>query len=126
MPNDFPTAAVAPLPKRKPRRDEAIEPGRLARSLPLGWVKIGERQYKVAGNKEPFYYVDLSLDVPCTCDDALKGGHLCKHAMRAMTVERDPAIFDQVLQLYERQIQHERESMPRTKRRRRTAGQDGE
>lgn len=124
----MPLLATGGASAAPPRRDQAIEPKRLGRSLTLAWVRIGEGQYKVAGQDEPFYYVDLSLDVPCTCVDATIAGYLCKHALRCLTVERDPRVFEAVLAEYERQVRREREAAARPtapRRARRTTQTEG-
>lgn len=109
-----------------PRRDEAIEPGRLARSLTRAWVKTGPRQYRIAGVHQPWYDVDLDSDTPCYCESARFSGIMCLHELRARTVERDPRVFDAVVALYERRVRQDEEAQrasraPRPARRRRAA-----
>ena len=66
------------------------DPRRLQRAFGLACRKLGEHQYAVAGNEEPFYYVNLDLDVPCTCADAQYRGHtMCKHELSARLHDGD-------------------------------------
>jgi hypothetical protein len=40
-------------------------------------------QFRVRGQDEPFYDINLELDTPCTCADAWHRGRGCKHELSA-------------------------------------------
>lgn len=110
------------------RRDEAIEPGRLARAIGRAWEQIGPRQYRIAGVHRPYYDVDLDSDLPCDCESARYSGLMCLHELKARIVERDPRVFAHVLALAERQVRREREAAARPtapRRARRTTQTEG-
>lgn len=79
----------------------AYKPDRLRRAWQLvksGRVeRLGGTQYRVAGNVEPVYYVDLASEQPCTCldlhhrSDAIHGQ--CKHLLAARLASLDPALL---------------------------------
>jgi hypothetical protein len=70
------------------------DPRRLQRAFSLACKKLGERHYAVAGNDEPFYYVNLDLDVPCTCADSqYRGSTMCKHELSARLHDGDPQLI---------------------------------
>jgi uncharacterized Zn finger protein len=79
----------------------AYRPDRLHRAWQLvtsGCVeRLGGTQYRVAGNVEPDYYVDLMGDQPCTCRDMEYRGtailHNCKHVLAARLAALDPALL---------------------------------
>jgi hypothetical protein len=72
-----------PLNKMRPRRDESIEPGRLRRAIKrLPFVEqVGPRQFRVKGNDEPWYAVDLDVEPPCYCKDRENRGVQCLHEL---------------------------------------------
>lgn len=73
------------------------EPGRLARAKDLAIEKVGPRQYRVRGQDEPFYMVDLDVDPPCYCADQENRGKQiggkCKHVLAALLQEHNPALM---------------------------------
>lgn len=79
----------------------AYRPDRLHRAWQLvtsGCVeRMGGMQYRVAGNVEPDYYVDLMGDQPCTCRDMeYRGTQIlqnCKHVLAARLAGLDPALL---------------------------------
>lgn len=76
-------------------------PDRLHRAWQLvtsGCVeRLGGTQYRVAGNVEPDYYVDLMGDQPCTCRDMEYRGtaihQQCKHVLASRLASLDPALL---------------------------------
>lgn len=76
-------------------------PDRLHRAWQLvtnGCVeRLGGTQYRVAGNVQPVYHVDLSAEIPCYCRDAefrnteIHG--MCKHSLAARLAGLDPALL---------------------------------
>jgi hypothetical protein len=81
------TRAVAPTdPKAKPKRSN--KPTRLRSAWKLVASEkiqiLPDGTYRVPGNEEPWYTVDLRQDPPCHCKDMEFGGgdeHQCKHAL---------------------------------------------
>lgn len=69
------------------------EPGRLRRAAVLAVKKLGPNQYRVRGQDEPFYDVNLDLDTPCTCKDAEFHGRGCKHELAARLHNGDSALI---------------------------------
>lgn len=108
-------------------------PDRLARAWQLvksGRVeRLGGGQFRVAGNDEPEYFVDLSVDPPCYCaDQNYRGGstnHQCKHSLAGRLAMLDPSLLQVIADNIERQMQQEREAATR-RRRRRTTTQETE
>lgn len=84
-------------PDRLRRAWELVTSGRVER--------IGPRQYKVAGNVEPFYYVDLSAEIPCMCRDEENRGekihHQCKHRLAARLAAKETALLLSLIELME-------------------------
>ena len=65
-----------------------------------GYVEaLGGSRYKVAGSRQPFYYVDLGQETPCYCLD-MEHRHKgieqfnCKHMMAARLAALDPELLD--------------------------------
>jgi hypothetical protein len=87
----------------------AYRPDRLRRAWQLvkgGMVKpLGPGQYKVAGNVEPVYYVDLAGDPPCMCrDQEYRGSAIkqqCKHTLAARIAAQDPAVLLALIEFME-------------------------
>jgi hypothetical protein len=85
----------------------AHDPGRFARAFKLardGGVKqIGPRQYRVAGNEQPYYDVDLDGDPPCYCEDQDWSGRRirnnCKHTLAARIVAQEPSVIPSLMEL---------------------------
>jgi hypothetical protein len=63
--------------------EQGYEPGRLRRAAQLAVKRLGAQQFEIRGQDEPFYFVDLSADVPCYCKDAEYHGRGCKHFLAA-------------------------------------------
>lgn len=85
----------------------AHDPGRFARAFKLardGHVEqVGPRQFKVAGNEQPYYDVDLDGDPMCYCDDQDWAGRKirnnCKHVLAARIVAKDPSVIPSLMEL---------------------------
>ena len=106
-------------------------PDRLARAWQLvksGRVeRLGGGRFRIAGNVEPEYFVDLNGDPPCYCMDMEMRGrtiHYCKHTLAARLAQLEPALLQVIADNIERQMQQEREAA--TRRRRRTTTQETE
>lgn len=106
-----------------PRRDEAIEPGRLRRAVALlPFVEqIGPRDFRVKGNDEPQYHVSLDTNPPCYCRDAEMRGMQCKHEICCRLRLREPQVVQALGDLLLQQEKNLKEAMRRTRRRKRTA-----
>lgn len=97
------------------RREQTIEPGRARRALfEVSGVRTGPGQFRVWGNDEDFYDVDLAADQPCYCrDQEIVGRRIpyCKHRLWAMMASGDLRIIRAVAELvYEPKVTAERES----------------
>lgn len=85
----------------------AHDPARLRRAWSLvksGRVeRVGPMQFKVAGNKERTYDVDLSVDPPCYCDDLWYRGRRirnnCKHTLSARIANKEPAVLLSLIEI---------------------------
>ena len=71
----------------------AYEPGRLRRAAQLAVRRLGPHQYRVRGQDEPHYDVNLELDTPCTCADAWHRGRGCKHELAGRLHDGDMALI---------------------------------
>ncbi len=91
------SAVTAHRPDRLRRAWQLVKSGRVER--------LGGTQFKVAGNVEPAYYVDLSAEIPCTCrDEEYRGAqikHQCKHLLASRIAAKDPAILLSLIELME-------------------------
>lgn len=59
----------------------------MRRAAVLGCVKIGERQYRVRGQVEEYY--DVNVDPACYCLDQRHRGEMCKHEISARLQDGD-------------------------------------
>jgi hypothetical protein len=110
---------VARAPKSEVERKHyngEYEPGRLRRAAVLAVKQMGPKEYAVAGQEEPVYFVNLNIDVPCTCMDATMHGRGCKHELAARLQTGEPAL---VMALGQMLLQAEQRSaaLQRTTRR---------
>lgn len=69
--------------------EQGYEPGRLRRAAQLAVKRLGPNQFRIRGQDEPFYDVNLDLDTPCTCADAWHRGRGCKHELQARMANGD-------------------------------------
>jgi hypothetical protein len=69
------------------------DPGRLRRGAVRAVVRLGPHQYRVAGNVEPWYDVNLELDVPCCCKWAFYHGRGCLHELAARLHDGDAKLL---------------------------------
>ena len=106
-------------------------PDRLARAWQLvksGRVeRLGGGRFRIAGNVEPEYFVDLNGDPPCYCMDMEMRGrtiHYCKHTLAARLAQLEPALLQVIADNIERQMQQEREGAARRTRQRKAAHQE--
>lgn len=85
--------------------------------------RLGGTQYRVAGNDEPDYYVDLMGDQMCTCRDQEYRGaqikQMCKHVLAARLAALDPALLQAIADTMEMReaVQKEARELRRTNRR---------
>lgn len=89
------------------------DPARLRRAAVRPSVRLGPNQFRVKGNVEKYYDVNLDLDVPCTCYDAEYHGRGCLHELRARLhrgdVELLQALGDMLLKQEQRNTELERD-----------------
>jgi hypothetical protein len=91
-------AAALNPPKAKPGRSHKSSRLRSAWKL-VASEKIQvlpDGTFRVPGNEEPFYTVDLRQDPPCHCKDMEYGAgdeHQCKHALACRLMTSDPMIL---------------------------------
>lgn len=69
------------------------DPSRLRRASLLACDRLGPAQFRVAGQKEPFYDVDLTGDPMCYCEDHKNRGVQCKHILRARLASGDESLL---------------------------------
>lgn len=69
------------------------DPNRLRRGAARAVRKLGPHQYRVRGNHEPYYDVNLDLDTPCTCPDAQFHGRGCLHELAARLHDGDARLI---------------------------------
>jgi hypothetical protein len=84
--------------------------------------RLGGGRFRIAGNVEPEYFVDLNGDPPCYCMDMSMRGrtiHYCKHVLSARLAQLEPDLLQVIADNIERQMQQEREARrkPRSPRR---------
>lgn len=70
----------------------SYDPARLRRAAVLAVRKIGPQQYRVRGQSQWSYDVDLSADIPCYCKDAEYHGRGCKHELASRLAAGDQAL----------------------------------
>lgn len=111
----------------------AHDPGRFARAvalakLPGGVTRMGPTQFRVVGQHEPEYFVDLSVDPACYCGDmqnrGAQIGYNCKHVLASRLAMKDPALDNSLMEFAYAQMQRAKELEQRNKeltRRRRKA-----
>lgn len=79
----------------------AHDPGRLRRAWALviaGKVEqVGPTQFRITGNDEPGYDVDVAGDPPCYCADSFHRGRRirnnCKHTLAGRLALQDPSLL---------------------------------
>jgi hypothetical protein len=59
----------------------------------LAVKRLGPMQFRVRGQDEPFYDVNLEIDTPCTCMDAYHHGRGCKHELSARMANGDMGLI---------------------------------
>lgn len=96
-------------PMRSPSDELPIEPERLRKAAKLAVKRLGPMQFRVRGQHEHFYDVNLELDTPCCCLDAWYHGRNCKHELAAKLHLPDPHTFNALVSMYERAIKAGRE-----------------
>lgn len=87
--------------RKKSRSDEGHRADRLRRAWALikaGSVeRLGGTRFRVAGNDESSYDIDLSVSPPCYCADMWYRGRQirdnCKHTLAARLAGLDPALL---------------------------------
>lgn len=111
----------------RPRRERAIEPGRLERAgLLLPFVEqVGPRQFRVKGHDEPEYGVNLDSDEICGCRDAYYRTLRCKHQLVCEIIARDPMVLLAFGQLLLRKQEHAKELHRQVRAVRRTVRKAG-
>lgn len=100
------------------------KPDRFARAVQLvlsGRVeRLGGSQYRVAGNVEPTYDVDLTGDPMCYCRDMENRGvaikYQCKHVLSARLAGLDPSLVQVLADRIEREQQEADAARPKRKK----------
>lgn len=69
----------------------AFDPARLKRAVALlkGAERMGPSEFRVRGQDEPEYYVNLDGDPVCYCKDSEYHGRGCKHELAALLLNGD-------------------------------------
>lgn len=107
----------------------AHDPGRFARAFNLAYSgkveHLGGTHYRVAGNEQPYYDVDIAGDQPCYCDDQDWAGRKiknnCKHVLAAKILAQSPEVIASLMELAYQRQQRAAELERKTRRRRETA-----
>ncbi len=84
-----------------------IDRARLARSLRLAGVKVGEGRYRVDGGREA-HWVDLyTASIPrCDCADHLWRESVCKHILAALVREGHERVIREIGGLFAELTDH--------------------
>lgn len=92
----------------------AFCPHRFRRAVQLAVVKTGPRQYRVRGQKQEWWDVDLDGDPPCYCPDMENRGRRiqgkCKHVLSALLQARDPKMMQALVDEMTRRIQRDEDA----------------
>ena len=88
--------AKGPAAPLKAHCELPVEPGRLRRAALLGVRRVGEEEYEVVGQDEPFYYVALGGDPPCYCADSAHRRVQCNHFLAARLANGDMGLIQQL------------------------------
>lgn len=100
-------------------------PGRFARAVELARrdgavTQMGPRQFRVVGNDEPEYFVDLDENPACYCDDIRNAGwktnNTCKHILACRLAIKDPSLENSLMEFAYAQMQRVQELERRTRR----------
>jgi hypothetical protein len=103
----------------------AHDPGRFARAFQLAYTgkveHLGGTQYRVAGNEQKYYDVDIAAEQPCYCaDQDFEGRKIrnnCKHVLAAKILAKSPEVIQSLMELaYQRQQRAEELEAKRTRR----------
>jgi predicted nucleic acid-binding Zn finger protein len=84
-------------------------------------TRLGPTQFRVVGQDEPEYFVDLGGDPPCYCADirnaGWKTGNMCKHILACRLAIKDPTLDNSLMEFAYQQMQRaaELERRPRKK-----------
>lgn len=91
----------------------AYDPARFRRAVQLAIVQTGPRTYRVRGQKQEWWDVDLDGDPPCYCPDMENRGRRiqgkCKHTIAALLQARDPAMVQALVDDYLRKLEQDDE-----------------
>lgn len=81
-------------------------------------VRMGPMQFRVKGNHQKWYYINLELDTPCECMDSFYHGRPCLHEISARLQIGDPgliaALGQELLKAQQRADDLERRTKRRT------------
>lgn len=91
----MPDALIARGPKRAAEStpDRPYDPARLRRASRLTVQRLGNGQFRVSGQHERYYDVDVTADIPCYCKDAEYHGRGCKHELACRLASGDMALI---------------------------------
>lgn len=119
MLNDFLTA-VQKLPARAPS-GASVEYGRLCRAI--GIIRagqesptiepLGQGQFRVKGNVQPVYDVDLTADQRCYCKDAEFSpwfDRMCKHEIACRLAQQEPGMIAHMVDVIAKEEARKREA----------------
>lgn len=111
---------VARGPKRAAEQslDQPYDPARLRRAAQLVVRPLGPGQFRVSGQHQKWYDVDVTADVPCYCKDAEYHGTGCKHLLAAQLASGNmtliQALGDMLLRAQQRSDELERQTRRRS------------
>src|SRR5438105_312245 len=101
--------------------NRTIERGRLLRGMALlpFMEELGPNLFRVRGNEEPLYYVNLDGDPVCYCDDskhAPREGRMCKHEIVCRLYSMEEGVLTAMNDILVNRQQHLAEHTQRTRR----------
>lgn len=83
----------APTTEQKKVEGPGYDPARLRRASVRACIQLGPNQFRVEGRHEKYYDVNLDLDTPCDCKDAMHHGSGCLHELRARLQRGDGTLM---------------------------------
>src|SRR5689334_18766891 len=95
-----------------------VEYGRLVRAIAIiragqrdgkpTLKRLGPQQFKVRGNDQPVYYVDLTAEQRCWCKDAefsSRYERMCKHEIACRLANMEPGMLSHMVDVIAREEQ---------------------
>lgn len=119
--NDFLAPILTKVPRRAPE-GATVEYGRLVRAIGIVRAGMGDEktihrfgpdQFRVKGNTEPWYDVDLMGDQRCFCKDAQFSpwyDRMCKHEMACRLMNQEQGMLSHMMEVVYREEQRKEQA----------------